>query len=139
MPPSPDSLAIAYRILCAHQNLSLQSSSDVGTGKELLAFYNCGQDSGASQPHQHIQFAELGGEGDQKARHSIPIEVLLDTIAKDGKEEGKIVHLIPPRFLSFFNYLQTTCSGQKLFMHFRFLINILSVYSPKLIRKMMLL
>lgn len=88
MPPSPDSLAIAYRILCAHQRLSLQGSSDVGTGKELLAFYNCGQDSGASQPHQHIQFAELGGEGEIEARHCIPIEVLLERIVKDGKEEG---------------------------------------------------
>jgi ATP adenylyltransferase/5',5'''-P-1,P-4-tetraphosphate phosphorylase II len=96
MPPSPDSLAIAYRLLCAHQRLSSQSSPDVGAGKELLAFYNCGQASGASQPHQHMQFAELGGQeevdaanGNDSAKHSVPVEVLLDRIIKDGKEEGQ--------------------------------------------------
>jgi ATP adenylyltransferase len=96
LPPSPDSLAIAYRLLCAHQRLSSQGSPDVGKGKELLAFYNCGQASGASQPHQHMQFAELGGEdeveasgGDDTAKHSVPVEVLLNRIVKDGKEEGK--------------------------------------------------
>lgn len=100
LPPSPQSLAVAYRILHAHQRLSQQQSPDVGRGKELLAFYNCGKVSGASQPHQHIQFAELGGEGeeddgrvDRDARHAIPVEELLGRIVKDGKEEGERVRM----------------------------------------------
>lgn len=62
-----------------------------------MAFYNCGKVSGASQPHQHIQFAELGGKDEQeasgvdkKARNSVPVEELLDRIVKDGKEEGEL-------------------------------------------------
>ncbi|UZJ52128.1 hypothetical protein CBS101457_001448 [Exobasidium rhododendri] len=101
-PPSPDSLAIAYRILHAHQCKSMQASSEVGQSKELLAFYNCGKVSGASQPHQHIQFAELGGEDTVKVSGSnttspqcaIPIESLLECIAKDGSEEEH-VHALP--------------------------------------------
>jgi ATP adenylyltransferase len=99
IPPSPDSLAIAYRILQAHKSKAVSSSSYVGKGKELLAFYNCGKVSGASQPHQHIQFAEMGGEDGVKTHGSdsdvpqcaIPTETLLDRIPRDGSEEGEIV------------------------------------------------
>lgn len=101
LPPSPDSLAIAYRILCAHRDLVRQGSPLVEKGKELLSFYNCGQIAGASQPHQHLQFAELGGEGEveaaggnERARCAIPVEGLLDTIVRDGKEEGERISVL---------------------------------------------
>ncbi|KAK0524982.1 bifunctional AP-4-A phosphorylase/ADP sulfurylase [Tilletia horrida] len=106
LPPSPRMLALAYRILLAYS--SSRSS-------ELMAFYNCGPHSGASQPHQHVQFIAVGkppkekgkgGEGaeeeeeeddevdDLEERPNVPIEALLDRIERDGKEEEHI-HAMP--------------------------------------------
>lgn len=92
MPPSPAMLSIALRTLLSHKRLAEQGSPDASHDKELMAFYNCGQVSGASQPHQHMQFAELGGEYDASADDrgaSVPAEALLDSIPRDGKEEGE--------------------------------------------------
>lgn len=84
-------LAIGYRILTVHKRLAQQGSPDAAEDKELLAFYNCGEVSGASQPHQHMQFAELGSESDETAKGpdggAIPIERLLSRIPQDGKED----------------------------------------------------
>ena len=82
MPPLPEMLAVAFRILTAHTQ-----SRESTEGKELLAFYNCGDASGASQPHQHMQFAELGAE--DKGAVAVPVESLLDRIPNDGKEDGE--------------------------------------------------
>jgi ATP adenylyltransferase/5',5'''-P-1,P-4-tetraphosphate phosphorylase II len=75
-------LAIAYNILRAHK--AGREASPDGAG-DLLAFYNCGKVSGASQPHQHMQFAELGTE-DSKA---LPIDVLESRLPQDSKEDGE--------------------------------------------------
>ncbi len=50
LPPSPATLALAYRIVSAHRSGA--------SNTELLSFYNCGQTSGASQPHRHLQFVQ---------------------------------------------------------------------------------
>lgn len=71
-------LAQAYRILTTY--------TPSETGNDMLSFFNCGQDSGASQPHCHFQFVELRPSAPTKP--AVPIEVLLDQIEKDGKEMG---------------------------------------------------
>lgn len=50
-PLSPTELTSVYSILC---KLKFQD-----TDKKWFAFYNCGPQSGASQPHKHIQFIPL--------------------------------------------------------------------------------
>lgn len=104
LPPSPSTLALAYRIVAAHK---------ASTGTELLSFYNCGKTSGASQPHRHLQFVqcppldttsseaiESGRLSEQEqdriteSEYKIPVEALLDRIEKDGKEEDS-VHALP--------------------------------------------
>lgn len=50
-PLSPSDLHSTYRIL---NNLKLHDCT-----KEWFAFYNCGPQSGASQPHKHIQFMTI--------------------------------------------------------------------------------
>lgn len=52
-PLSPGDLVHAYKVLVAGRN----------AGKHLFAFYNCGDKSGASQPHKHVQFLPIGPEG----------------------------------------------------------------------------
>lgn len=116
IPPSPDTLTIAYRILQSHNGLVSQRHDDVAHDKELLAFYNCGKVSGASQPHQHMQFAEVGGEGkDVKSNQqtvdsdlvnntAIPIEHLLSRIPQDGKEEE--VYALPLPYQHFVSLIR---------------------------------
>ncbi|KAE8225724.1 hypothetical protein CF319_g1577 [Tilletia indica] len=109
LPPSPRMLALAYRIIL---------SQPASPSSETMAFYNCGTHSGASQPHQHVQFitvgkatskpGKVGGAGDGEdegeeddevdddleGRPNIPIEALLDRIESDGKEDEH-VHALP--------------------------------------------
>lgn len=74
----PEMIATAYRIIQAHEPSS--------PGAEMLTFFNCGQDSGASQPHCHFQLVELTPtEGSAAA---VPVENLLNRIERDGKEHG---------------------------------------------------
>lgn len=44
--------------------------------RNFIAFYNCGINSGASQPHKHIQFIEVGHDGPplEKITRSLKIE-----------------------------------------------------------------
>ncbi|MCO5599886.1 hypothetical protein L7F22_053993 [Adiantum nelumboides] len=111
VPPSPDTLTIAYRILQSHKALSAQRHDDVAHDKELLAFYNCGKVSGASQPHQHMQFAELGTEGQQEeninsslANVAIPVEQLLSRIPQDGREDE--VYALPLPYQHFVSIIR---------------------------------
>jgi sulfate adenylyltransferase (ADP) / ATP adenylyltransferase len=111
VPPSPDTLTIAYRILQSHEALSAQRHDDVAHDKELLAFYNCGKVSGASQPHQHMQFAELGAEGKQEesinsslANVAIPVEQLLSRIPQDGREDE--VYALPLPYQHFVSIIR---------------------------------
>ncbi|PWN48619.1 hypothetical protein IE53DRAFT_363747 [Violaceomyces palustris] len=101
-PPPPSSLALVYRIINSHRSRNGES--------ELLGFYNCGQLSGASQPHRHFQFIQLPPprdgsveeeeeqeqeeEEEDEEQVRVPIEVLLEKIEKDGKEEEH-VHALP--------------------------------------------
>lgn len=103
LPPSPATLALAYRVVSAYR----------GSETELLSFYNCGKTSGASQPHRHLQFVQCppldttSSEALESGRispadqesiidsdYKIPVEMLLDRIEKDGKEEQS-VHALP--------------------------------------------
>lgn len=103
LPPSPNTLALAYRIVASHRSSST----------ELLGFYNCGATAGASQPHRHLQFVQcppldttspeaveegrITEEDQEKIVDSdskIPVEALLDRIERDGKE-GDSVHALP--------------------------------------------
>ncbi|KAH7916543.1 ATP adenylyltransferase-domain-containing protein [Hygrophoropsis aurantiaca] len=65
-PLDPPDLVQAYLLLLAARQAN----------KRYVAFYNCGPNSGASQPHKHIQFIEGGEDGP-------PIERL----AKEAKLE----------------------------------------------------
>ncbi|KAL9940621.1 hypothetical protein V8E36_000109 [Tilletia maclaganii] len=109
LPPSPRMLALAYRIL-----LSYPATRTT----ELMAFYNCGANSGASQAHQHVQFIAVGRPAKEKKqpngaaeqeeedeveddevdeleeRANVPIEALLERIERDGREEEHI-HALP--------------------------------------------
>ncbi|CAO1629521.1 unnamed protein product [Parajaminaea phylloscopi] len=95
LPPAPATLALSYRILT-----SLPSSS----ADQRLCFFNCGPDSGASQPHCHMQFVDLSAGG------GVLVERLLDRIERDGKETMTVhalplpyqhfVHLLPPSLAS---------------------------------------
>ncbi|KAJ8514388.1 hypothetical protein ONZ45_g8050 [Pleurotus djamor] len=46
-------LVLAYSILVAAKK----------AGRNFLAFYNCGENSGASQPHKHLQFVPVDADG----------------------------------------------------------------------------
>lgn len=74
LPPKPETLALSYRILT-----SLPSKE----ADDRLCFFNCGPDSGASQPHCHMQFVDLNEGG------GVLIEEWLDRIQRDGKEFGE--------------------------------------------------
>ncbi|CBQ73725.1 related to APA2-ATP adenylyltransferase II [Sporisorium reilianum SRZ2] len=103
LPPSPATLALAYRIVSAHRS----------SATELLAFYNCGATAGASQPHRHLQFVQcppldttsdeavssgrLSDDEQERivdAEHKVPVEALLERIERDGKEHDS-VHALP--------------------------------------------
>ncbi|KPI36152.1 5',5'''-P-1,P-4-tetraphosphate phosphorylase 2 [Cyphellophora attinorum] len=53
----PEDLATAYACLRAWRD---DHSSDPTEDNDLFAFFNSGPDSGASQPHRHIQFLPVG-------------------------------------------------------------------------------
>ena len=122
LPPSPETLALAYRIVAAHRP---------GTGTELLAFYNCGATAGASQPHRHLQFVQcppldttspdaisshrLTEQEQEKiveSQYKVPVESLLDRIEKDGKEHES-VHALPLPWQHFVALLNPTASARK--------------------------
>ena len=121
LPPSPETLALAYRIVSAHRSSST----------ELLAFYNCGATAGASQPHRHLQFVqcppldttsaeaiEAGrlSEADQdrivESEFKVPVEALLERIERDGKEHDS-VHALPLPWQHFVALLNPTPQMRK--------------------------
>ncbi|KAG7098802.1 hypothetical protein E1B28_000707 [Marasmius oreades] len=52
-PPTPDDLFNAYALIVAARKKL----------KNVIAFYNCGELSGASQAHKHLQLIEIEGDG----------------------------------------------------------------------------
>ncbi|PKI84149.1 ATP adenylyltransferase [Malassezia vespertilionis] len=84
LPPSPAMIALVYRIIVAFP----APDSEV----QMLGFFNCGEASGASQPHSHFQLVDL--QPPANTAEAIPIQVLLDRIERDGKEYDH-VHMLP--------------------------------------------
>lgn len=74
-PLMPPDLVQAYRLLVAAQK----------AGQKFFAFYNCGDLSGASQPHKHIQLIPIEADGPpvEKLARSQNIEVLERPFALD--------------------------------------------------------
>ncbi|OBA22210.1 ATP adenylyltransferase [Metschnikowia bicuspidata var. bicuspidata NRRL YB-4993] len=64
-PLSPNELLATYSVL--------SGLSRDGTKEDWFAFYNCGPESGASQPHKHVQFMTL------PAKHRSFAEKLIDS------------------------------------------------------------
>ena len=68
--------------------------AEVGAGKRLFAFFNSGEDSGASQPHRHIQFlpveamAQQEGEGEGEGKRSV-WRPLIDVAVEEGGSKSK--------------------------------------------------
>ncbi|KDN45733.1 hypothetical protein K437DRAFT_224121 [Tilletiaria anomala UBC 951] len=98
LPPPPPLLSLAYRIVTAHP---------MSDDSEMLAFFNCGWDSGASQKHCHLQCIEVRKDDMQQNANAtgtdehdedglIPIEKLLNKIEKDGKEHDGVYALPVP-------------------------------------------
>ena len=85
-PPSPSMLALVYSMITSHT-----PSSD---GAELLGFFNCGPNSGASQPHCHFQLVELTPS--ENATKAVPIEHMLDTQSAPDEDKEEILGLAVP-------------------------------------------
>ncbi|SOV07404.1 related to APA2 - ATP adenylyltransferase II [Ustilago sp. UG-2017a] len=111
------------------QDCSSPQGGSMGT--ELLAFYNCGVTSGASQPHRHLQFVQcppldttteeaeesgrLTKEEQEKiteCEYKVPVEALLDRIERDGKEQDS-VHALPLPWQHFVVLLQPPAAAKK--------------------------
>jgi ATP adenylyltransferase len=72
-----DDLEATYAVLKAWQT---DSGADQ---KRLLAFFNSGDHSGASQPHRHLQFLPVEGmrDGDKAGDWSLLIDLILSSPA----------------------------------------------------------
>ncbi|KAF8520474.1 ATP adenylyltransferase-domain-containing protein [Hysterangium stoloniferum] len=77
-PLLPPDLLQAYLLLVA----SYQA------GKNHMAFYNCGELSGASQPHKHLQFIPVDNEGP-------PIERLIKSQIVEATDEPFTISSLP--------------------------------------------
>ncbi|KAJ3762355.1 ATP adenylyltransferase-domain-containing protein [Lentinula raphanica] len=77
-PLMPDDLLQAYALLVAGKK----------AGKNIFAFYNCGDLSGASQPHKHLQFIEAENDGP-------PIEVLARSISLESPGKPFSIERLP--------------------------------------------
>ncbi|KAI5856947.1 hypothetical protein BZA05DRAFT_386753 [Tricharina praecox] len=72
-PLRPQDLAAVYAVL--------RTWEDVSTGERLYGFFNSGPDSGASQPHRHVQFFPVPAE-----RGKLPFD---RSAAGDEGQEGE--------------------------------------------------
>ncbi|KAJ4483179.1 ATP adenylyltransferase-domain-containing protein [Lentinula aciculospora] len=77
-PLMPDDLLQAYALLVAGKK----------AGKNMFAFYNCGDLSGASQPHKHLQFIEAEDEGP-------PIEAVARAISLESPGRPFSIERLP--------------------------------------------
>ncbi|KAI9569651.1 ATP adenylyltransferase-domain-containing protein [Boletus coccyginus] len=90
LPLLPQDLVQTYLLLLAARQAN----------KHLIAFYNCGcgPNSGASQPHKHIQFIEVGNDGppfEKLARKTI-LEVTGKPFAISSLPYANHVFRLPP-------------------------------------------
>ncbi|KAF8308367.1 hypothetical protein DL93DRAFT_2064028 [Clavulina sp. PMI_390] len=74
IPPTPPDLVMAYQILLAARRTR-------PAPREFLAFFNCGERSGASQPHKHLQFIPLEEYGG-------PMEVAISKAGIDTENKA---------------------------------------------------
>ncbi|ESK96618.1 5-p-4-tetraphosphate phosphorylase [Moniliophthora roreri MCA 2997] len=77
-PPTPSDLVSAYALLVAASKAR----------KNMIAFYNCGDLSGASQPHKHLQFIPLEND-------DAPIEVLARDIKLENADKPFSITKLP--------------------------------------------
>ncbi|WFC98410.1 ATP adenylyltransferase [Malassezia yamatoensis] len=105
LPPPPELITTAYRIIQQHQ--------PVQPDGEILGFFNCGKESGASQPHCHFQMVELAPESSDMA---VPIENLFKFIKRDGKEDLDI-HMLPVPWQHFVALLSPPSDDEELLMY----------------------
>ncbi|KAF9010571.1 ATP adenylyltransferase-domain-containing protein [Cyathus striatus] len=77
-PLMPSELLQTYLILQAARR----------TGKSFFAFYNCGDNSGASQPHKHIQFIPVDLDGP-------PVERLAKTVQLETPDKPFTINKLP--------------------------------------------
>jgi len=70
-PLTPGELVIIFRLLLAARR----------AGKSFLAFYNCGENSGASQQHKHVQFLPLA-ESTPPPIEKLAMKTRLETLEK---------------------------------------------------------
>ncbi|EMG48060.1 hypothetical protein G210_1433 [Candida maltosa Xu316] len=81
-PLSPNELSATYEIL---KTLDEQKQDD---NEEWFAFYNCGPESGASQPHKHIQFMTLPSKADFKP-YAGKLQTTLNPMSKQEPAQNK--------------------------------------------------
>ncbi|CAN9311386.1 unnamed protein product [Alternaria alternata] len=108
----PDDLEATYAVLKAWQTDSGDSE------KRLLAFFNSGDHSGASQPHRHLQFLPVEGmrDSDEASDWSLLIDLILSSpVAK--ATEGHLKFLQHPSlpFTHFAYPFDSEPSGAQLF------------------------
>lgn len=75
------------------------AGAGAGAGKKLFAFFNSGEESGASQPHRHIQFlpveammqqeGEGEGEGEEEGKRSVWRPLIDVAAAEEGGSKAK--------------------------------------------------
>ncbi|PFH53856.1 hypothetical protein AMATHDRAFT_1078 [Amanita thiersii Skay4041] len=107
-PLTPSDLVVIYRLLVAARR----------AGKNFFAFYNCGEYSGASQPHKHVQFFPL--DIDSVA----PIEQLAKRTSLETPEKPFTLNPLPyanhvrrlPSDMSFYDYDQLEATLSQAFL-----------------------
>merc|ERR1712093_164842 len=82
-PLTPPQLLASYEVLQSFYDANKSADSPAG---EILCFYNCGEMSGASQPHKHVQFAPMEGEG---SLGNFPTEAAASAYRLEPHEEDK--------------------------------------------------
>lgn len=73
----PSDLVLARNIILEYKK----------TGQSLLSFFNCGEKSGASQPHKHIQFVPLSDP--------LPIEKLANGVQMENESNFFSLEKLP--------------------------------------------
>ncbi|EOQ99601.1 5',5'''-P-1,P-4-tetraphosphate phosphorylase 2 [Wallemia ichthyophaga EXF-994] len=76
-PLMPSDLVLARNIILEYKK----------TGQSLLSFFNCGEKSGASQPHKHIQFVPLSDP--------LPIEKLANGVQMENESNFFSLEKLP--------------------------------------------
>lgn len=93
-PLMPDDLVQTYSLLVAGRKANMH----------IFAFYNCGDLSGASQPHKHLQFIPMEDEDGPPIEHlarSVKLETADKPFSLTSLPYANHVYRFPDRFRSF--------------------------------------